>query len=156
MSNFKYRDLTASIKYSEEDGMFVGQITDIDSLILFSGSSVDELKSEFRNAVDEYYEHCEQLNVEPQKPYSGTFNVRVGKDIHRQIAAIARLKKISLNETVKKALYRYIDEQAHRNPRSGAMHATSVLLVEQPVQRHAWNEEPTNRTLPIGSQRRAH
>jgi predicted HicB family RNase H-like nuclease len=42
--------------------------------------------------------------VEPEKPYSGRFNVRLSPDLHRQIAVIAKKKRISLNSFVEKAI----------------------------------------------------
>ncbi|MDR1838643.1 MAG: type II toxin-antitoxin system HicB family antitoxin [Treponema sp.] len=47
---------------------------------------------------------CKEEGVEPEKPYSGKFNVRLSPELHRQIAILAKKKHISLNSFVEKAI----------------------------------------------------
>ncbi|MCK0743702.1 toxin-antitoxin system HicB family antitoxin [Chromohalobacter nigrandesensis] len=44
--------------------------------------TVAELEAAFREAVDDYLATCEQLGEAPETPSKGSFNVRVGHDLH--------------------------------------------------------------------------
>jgi predicted HicB family RNase H-like nuclease len=43
-------------------------------------------------------------NTQPEKPYKGSFNVRIGADLHRRAALLAHAKGISLNALVEDAI----------------------------------------------------
>jgi predicted HicB family RNase H-like nuclease len=100
----EYKGFKSSIEYSSEDDTFVGKVLDIESLILFSGVSVVELRKAFETSIDEYLKACARNKAEPEKPYSGTFNVRVGGELHRSAAVVARRRGQKLNELVKRAI----------------------------------------------------
>ena len=71
MNTMTYRGYAARIDYSEEDGCFIGHIAGISDIVGFHGESVEELRSAFVEAVDDYLETCEVLDRSPQKPFSG-------------------------------------------------------------------------------------
>ena len=50
MNTMTYRDFSAQIEYSEDDGCFVGHLAGIDDLIGFHGDSVVELRLAFSAA----------------------------------------------------------------------------------------------------------
>jgi len=99
-----YKDYIGSVHYSEEDEVFHGKIEAINDLIIFEGTSVKELKKAFHEAVDDYLETCTKMGREPQKPFKGSFNVRIPSDLHRKAAAKATMMGVSLNQFVQKAL----------------------------------------------------
>ncbi len=47
-----YKDFIASIKWSEEKGMYIGEIENTWDKLIFYGSTIDELKVEFREAIE--------------------------------------------------------------------------------------------------------
>jgi len=101
----KYKDFIASVKYSDEDEAFIGRIEGIDSVVSFEGQSVSELKNAYVEAVESYLDFCQRKGIaEPQKSYSGNFNVRVDSDLHRRAAITAKLYGITLNSFVKGAI----------------------------------------------------
>ena len=67
----KYRGYAAFIEYSADDGCFIGHIAGINDIVGFHGESVEELRTAFVEAVDDYLETCEVLDRSPQKPFSG-------------------------------------------------------------------------------------
>ena len=69
----RYKGYWAKIQYSEEDNCFWGEIEGINDMITFEGSTVDELRKDFEDAIEHYIEHCKNYNKEPQKQYSGSF-----------------------------------------------------------------------------------
>ena len=104
MNTLKYKGYIGSVSYSEPDKVFYGKIEGIDGLVNYEGESVAELTASFHEAVDDYLAFCKDHNWKPQKSYSGSFNVRVSPDAHRQIANRAIEAGISINAFVKKAL----------------------------------------------------
>jgi predicted HicB family RNase H-like nuclease len=114
MNMLKYKSYSAKVDYSQADELLVGEVCDIDALILFSAASVPELKVEFERAVDQYLAECAARNVEADKPYSGTFNVRVGGDLHRKAATIARTWGVSLNQVMCSAIEQIVDRHCHQ------------------------------------------
>jgi len=77
-------------------------------LVNFEGSTVQELKAAFEEAVDDYIETYKTLGKEPQKPFKGVFNVRVKPELHQKIAMVAAEKQVPLNQVVSEALTRYV------------------------------------------------
>jgi len=99
-----YKDYAGSVEFSEEDAVFYGKVVGIRSLISFEGDSVTTLTEDFRNAVDEYLEFCAENGKEPEKPFKGSFNVRIGGELHRKAAMAANSMGISLNAYVEDAI----------------------------------------------------
>lgn len=54
--------------------------------------------------MDDYLKLCDELGCEPDKPASGSFNVRIGQDVHTSATRAAARKGVSLNEFVKSAV----------------------------------------------------
>jgi len=71
----------------------------------------------FKESVDDYLVWCESEGVEPEKPYSGKFNVRLPPQLHRQMAILAKKRHMSLNSFVEKALADEVAllQRAHKN-----------------------------------------
>lgn len=63
-----------------------------------------ELEQNFHNIIDEYLDDCRERNVEPERPYKGTFNVRISPELHRNIAVYAIEHGKSLNAVVEEAI----------------------------------------------------
>ena len=84
--------------------IFHGDIINTRDVITFQGTTVKEIEKAFKDSIDDYVAWCMEDGVEPEKPYSGKFNVRLSPELHRQIAIIARKKKVSLNSFVERAL----------------------------------------------------
>ena len=66
-STIEYKYYIGSVEYSHEDRCFFGKIELIDDLVNFEATNVDELETNFKNAVDEYILTCKELNREAKK-----------------------------------------------------------------------------------------
>jgi predicted HicB family RNase H-like nuclease len=99
-----YKGYAGNVVFSEEDAVFHGKVTGIKALISFEGDSVAALTKDFQDAVDEYLNFCIKNNKEPEKPFKGSFNVRIGADLHRKATMSANAKGISLNAFVEDAI----------------------------------------------------
>ncbi len=100
----EYKGYTAQIAFDDETGAFHGEVINLSDVITFQGSSVEELRQEFSNSVEDYLAFCKERGEEPEKPFSGRFVVRVNPDLHRKAVTAAIQHGISLNAWVKDAL----------------------------------------------------
>ena len=55
METLTYKNFTGKYKFYSDDNMFFGRLINIGKdMILFQGTTIDELKADFRNAVLDY------------------------------------------------------------------------------------------------------
>lgn len=108
MNTLKYKGFIGSVNFSEKDNVFFGKIEGINGLVNFEGDSVKELTNAFHEAVEDYLAYCEEEGIEPQKSYSGSLNVRITPETHRQIAILAKQTGVSINAFIKQALEKQI------------------------------------------------
>ncbi len=101
-----------SVHYSDEDRVFYGKLEFIQALVSYEGTNVKELRSAFMESVEEYLDLCRSQNRKPEKPFKGSFNVRVGSDLHRQLAALATSRGVKLNKLVTEALQSFLQQSA--------------------------------------------
>ena len=100
MKHMEYKGYQAKIEYDGEDRILVGHIAGIRAIVGFHGESVTELESAFREAVDDYLEHCEEKGISPQRPFSGRVMLRIPPEIHARAAMLAEASGKSLNQYV--------------------------------------------------------
>jgi len=105
----EYKGYFASINVSIEDECVFGKVEFINDSIVFGADTIPELKATFESEVDEYLAFCAEVGKEPDKTMTGTFNVRVGEELHKQALIRAKTDKVSLNEIVKKAIDQYVN-----------------------------------------------
>ncbi len=105
----KYKGYWAEVQYSDEDECFCGKIEGLkNSLISFEGTTVKELKKDFKDAIDDYLETCKQTNINPEKQCKGSLNVRLGVELHNKLKMKSIERNISINELIKEAINMYI------------------------------------------------
>lgn len=105
----KYKGYWAEIRYSDEDECFYGEIEGLNNTsISFEGTTVNELKKDFKDAVDYYLEGCKANNEEPEEQCKGSLNIRLGVKLHNEAKIKSIEKNISINELIKEAVSMYI------------------------------------------------
>ena len=104
MGVLKYKNFIGSVEYNETDKILFGKVQGIRGLISYEGQNVDELEQDFRAGIDEYLEVCKEKGIEPQKSFTGAFNVRIPSDTHVQAVLKAQELGINLNAFVKSAI----------------------------------------------------
>jgi len=107
-SQLTYRGYTGDAQFSAEDNVFWGRIEGIRATVTYEARDVDSLVSAFKESVDDYLEMCAEEGIEPEKPFKGTFNVRVSSDLHRQLAHYAQVEKINLNSATRRAIEHFL------------------------------------------------
>lgn len=109
MSNLlKHRGYYGSIEASPEDNCLFGRLQFIRALVSYEGETVAELKEAFEQAVDDYLDTCASLGQEPEIPCKGSFNVRIGHDLHLAASVAANRQSITLNDLTRRALAEYL------------------------------------------------
>lgn len=96
----QYKNYIGSVEYSDDDGIFFGKVQFIRALISYEGKNVREIRNDFHAAIDDYLAMCEGQGIKPEQPFKGTFNVRVGRNLHRSLAIEAEQRGISLNSLI--------------------------------------------------------
>lgn len=100
-----YRGYSGSVEFDSRDRVFHGRILGITAdIVTFRGTSVDELEKDFQRAVDDYLDLCAEDGVEPQRPYSGRFVLRLEPATHGRVTAAARTAKCSMNRWIAEAI----------------------------------------------------
>ena len=99
-----YKGYIGKAEYDGDNHIFAGIVVNTRTVITFQGTTVEELEKEFHNSVDYYIEWCKKDGVEPEKTYSGKFNVRFSPELHQKAAIRAKILGISLNSFVEKAV----------------------------------------------------
>lgn len=107
----EYKNYLGSVEYSDDDEIFFGKILGIRDLISYEGTSVKELKEAFHTAVEDYFQTCKELDKQPEKPFKGSFNIRIDADLHRLAFVLSSEKAISLNNFVKEAIQEKIQNE---------------------------------------------
>ncbi len=99
-----YEDYDGSVEYSAEDRILHGSLLGIRDVVTYEGTDVNSLEANFKAAVDEYLAFCAAEGKVPDRPFKGSFNVRVGTDLHKRAALFAEEHNQKLNNVVSQAL----------------------------------------------------
>ena len=99
-----YKGYIGQVEFDDEQHLFTGAVINTRDVITFQGATVTELETAFRESVDDYLAWCEEDGVEPQRPYSGKFNVRFNPELHQRAAIEARRQGLSLNRFIEKSV----------------------------------------------------
>ncbi|MCD8104606.1 MAG: type II toxin-antitoxin system HicB family antitoxin [Lachnospiraceae bacterium] len=124
----EYKGYHTRIEFDSEELVLRGKIEGINDFVDFESDDIKGIEKEFHSAVDDYLDFCKEVGKEPEKEYKGTFNVRIGSDLHKKLAMIAMEKGESLNATVEKAIRGYIldnstERQSSQKTTPGIVHA---------------------------------
>lgn len=130
MNTMKYRGFLGSIETSIEDDCLYGKIIHSVDLVTYEALTVGDLKKEFEAAVDDYVCTCAEVGIEPLKSFSGSLNVRIGPDLHKELALTALKKGTSINNEIKKAVEKHLREsrgsEVHNHTHN---HTTKYVLL---------------------------
>ncbi len=94
----------AVISYDPDIDMFRGEFIGLNGGADFYATTVPALKDEGARSLREFLAICEERGIEPEKKFSGTFNVRVGKKKHEALAITAAARGVSMNTLIDQAI----------------------------------------------------
>jgi predicted HicB family RNase H-like nuclease len=107
--HMQYKGYYGCVHYNDEDEVFYGKVEGIRSLISYEGGDVHSLKEAFKESIDDYLNICKEKSIEPEKPFKGSFNVRVGNRLHRKAMEYAWAHDTNLNTIAKEAFTEYFE-----------------------------------------------
>lgn len=100
----EYKGYIGIVEFDSEAKLFHGDVVNTRDVITFQGTTVEEIETAFNDSVEDYINWCKSEGVEPEKPYSGKFNLRLSPELHREVAITAKKLNLSINNFVEKAL----------------------------------------------------
>ena len=109
----EYKGYRASVEFDADKYLLKGKVLRINENITFESDTIPELKEKFHIALDDYLKKCEEEGKAPEREYKGTFNVRITPELHGRLAMLASENGDSLNATVEKAIFKYVNENCN-------------------------------------------
>lgn len=149
---FSHKGYLGTVECSLEDNCLFGQVLFVNDLITYEGQSPEGLKQAFQEAVDHYLERCAEEGLVPDKPFSGTFNVRLSPEKHRAAAKQAAKYGKSLNEFINEAVELALAEEKTIVKNETHHHHTHIQTVQVATE-HGLYEEPANLWQPHAEHR---
>lgn len=107
----QHRGYLGSVQMSLEDNCLYGEVLFINDLVNYEAQTPEQLQTAFAEAVDDYLKRCEAEGLDPDKPCSGTFNVRLTPELHRAACCEAVRNGTTLNDYVKEAVQNAVSRQ---------------------------------------------
>ena len=104
----KYKGYTGHVEYDDEAKIFHGEVLGIKDVVTFQGTTVDEIEQAFKDSVDDYLSFCAERGEEPDRPFSGKFNLRIPPELHAKLSIAAQFQGESLNNYITKMLQRLV------------------------------------------------
>ena len=95
-----YKGYIGHVDFDDENEIFTGEVINTKDIITFQAETAYELKQAFIDSVEDYLEFCHTRNENPEKPFSGKFNIRISPELHREVYIAAKQSGMSLNSWV--------------------------------------------------------
>jgi predicted HicB family RNase H-like nuclease len=106
----EYRGYYGSVYFDAQEKIFYGKIEFIRDLVNYEAHDANSLLKSFHEAVDDYIQDCKATGKTPDKPFKGSFNVRIEPDLHREASLYAMQHGSTLNSVIKEALNKFISK----------------------------------------------
>lgn len=99
-----HRSFYGSVLYDDKRQVLHGRVENIRARIIYEAVDVKTLRKRFESVVDEY------LSAHTPRPrFNGSFNVRIGAELHERAVLMAKQKRMSLNKLIKAAVENYLN-----------------------------------------------
>jgi predicted HicB family RNase H-like nuclease len=113
-----YKNYVGHVVFDDEAEIFHGEVINTRDVITFQGKTVEEIKRSFIDSIEDYLSFCVSRNEEPDKPFSGKFNLRIDPETHKEAYIAAKKSGESLNAWVTGAIlhsleYKNGDSRSH-------------------------------------------
>ncbi len=108
----EYKGYYANPTYDEEANVFHGEVLGLRDVVTFEADCTADLIKAFHDSVDDYLAFCRERGEEPEKAFSGKFQLRLEKDLHKKLSILAARENKSLNTLVVEYLGRAVSETA--------------------------------------------
>jgi len=92
-----YKGYIGCVEFDDEAEIFAGEVINTKDVITFQSDSAHDLKKAFIDSIEDYLEFSAERNENPEKPFSGKFNLRIPTELHREAYIAAKQEGKSLN-----------------------------------------------------------
>ena len=118
----EYKGYHGVFVFDQSIDAFHGRVVGLQDVVTFQGQSLEELRREMAESVEDYLEFCAEVGKEPERPYRGEFLVRTTPEVHRAAAIEAESSGMSLNSWVEAAIISVVKETRppYKGPRRAA------------------------------------
>ncbi|UUO25121.1 type II toxin-antitoxin system HicB family antitoxin [Colwellia sp. M166] len=132
----EYKGYYASINVSVEDECVFGKVEFINDSIVFGADTVAELKVTFKSEIEDYLEFCKEVGKDPDKTMTGSFNIRIGEELHKKALVRAKLDSVTLNEVIKKSVEQYVNSatEIHNHVNVNVQNVDNKSVTTQPFE----------------------
>lgn len=96
----QYKGFYGSIHYDPDAPVFYGKLEFIKALVSYEAQDAIGIKKAFEEAVDDYLMMCAQEKIEPEHPFKGSLNIRLGHQLHQEVALAAIREDLSINSYI--------------------------------------------------------
>ncbi len=100
----QYKNYYGSVNIDTENNLLYGKVEFIRAVITFEATDAEGLVKAFHEAVNDYLAFCQEKKIEPEQPFKGSLNVRIGEVRHRKAWLAAQSSDKSINEYICQAL----------------------------------------------------
>jgi len=107
----EYKGYTGVFEFDSSIDAFHGRVVGLQDVVTFQGKSLDELRQEMAESVEDYLELCAESGKEAERPFRGEFLVRTTPELHRAAAIEAESSGKSLNAWVEETLTSIVKER---------------------------------------------
>ena len=103
-NTIKHKGYYGSVEINLDENIIFGKVLFVSKEILYQAVDAKGLKTAFEEAVDRYLDECSKTNTQAEKPCKGSLNVRLGADLHLDVAVTAHKNKLSINSFIVREL----------------------------------------------------
>ena len=106
-----YKGYHARVEYRPDDNLLFGRVLDLGDTVVFEAERAADVEAAFQGAVDDYLDFCAEIGKDPDRPFSGRFNVRLKPALHRAATLAAESRSESLNHFVQTAIAHEVERR---------------------------------------------
>ena len=111
MRKLEHKGYFGTIEYSTADNCLYGKVIGLnkETCITYEGETASELYEDFKGAIDDYLEYCNERGVNPKKSYNGELNIHIPFEVHARIATYAENHGTSINAFICDSIERRLE-----------------------------------------------
>lgn len=65
MKILEYKNIMGSLDFDNDDNIYFGTIQNVKGSFMYHGSTLSEVKNNFKDTVNLYLDYCKELNINP-------------------------------------------------------------------------------------------
>lgn len=100
----KYKNYYGSVYLDNKELTFYGKVEFIRALVTYEATNAKGLINAFRESIDDYLDMCKDKDIEPEVPFKGSLNIRLGEELHRRVALAAEQQHSTINKFIVETL----------------------------------------------------